>query len=137
MKKSIIFALVAALALFSSCKEEEDLPLNIIGTWNITGIQTKAANLGGQTVDVYITFDEGNTFDLYQMVGQGRYSHYAGTWSLVETTLTGKYSDGTSWGSSYEISQNDERTTLTMSAAGEDYTYKKSSLPSDLQSKLK
>ena len=136
MKKSLILALVSALTLLVSCKEEE-IPLNIIGTWGITDIQTKSATLGGQTVEIYITFNEDSTFQLYQMIGQGRFSSFSGTWTLVETTLDGKYSDGSAWGSSYQISQNDDRTTLVMSCAGEDYSYKKTTLPSDIESKLK
>lgn len=135
MKKHIILALVAVLTLICSCKEEEK-PLDIIGTWGITSIQTKSATLGGQTVDIYLTFKDDSTFELYQMIGQGRYSHFSGTWTLVETTLDGKYSDGTAWGSSYQIAQNEDRTTLTLSCTGEDYNYNRTSLPSDIESKL-
>ena len=119
--------------LFTGCKEKED-PLNIIGTWNLKTVQTKAATMGGQSVDVYIVFNEDNTFALYQKVGAaGRFSSYSGTWNLLESTLTGKYSDGKSWGSQYEVSQNEDRSTLTLSSAGEDYSYAKATLPAELQ----
>ena len=102
MKKILAFAALMAGLLFTGCKEKED-PLNIIGTWNLKTVQTKAATMGGQSVDVYIVFNEDNTFALYQKVGAaGRFSSYSGTWNLLESTLTGKYSDGKSWGSQYE-----------------------------------
>lgn len=85
-----------------------------------------------------MTFNEDNTFQLYQMIGQGRYTGYSGTWTLTETTLDGKYSDGKAWGSSYEISQNDDRSTLTLSTAGEDYNYVKCrEIPAAIANNLK
>ena len=133
MKKILAFAALMAGLLLTSCKEKED-PLNIIGTWSLKTVQTKAASMGGTSVDVYIVFNEDNTFSLYQKVGNaGRYTSFTGTWNLLETTLTGKYSDGKSWGSSYEVSQDKERTTLVLSSAGEEYSYAKASLPAELQ----
>ena len=133
MKKILAFVALMAGLLLTSCKEKED-PLNIIGTWSLKTVQTKAASMGGTSVDVYIVFNEDNTFSLYQKVGNaGRYTSFTGTWNLLETTLTGKYSDGKSWGSSYEVSQDKERTTLVLSSAGEEYSYAKASLPAELQ----
>ena len=133
MKKILAFVALMAGLLFTGCTEKED-PLNIVGTWNLKTVQTKAATMGGQSVDVYIVFNEDNTFALYQKVGAaGRFSSYSGTWTLLESTLTGKYSDGKSWGSQYEVSQNEDRSTLTLSSAGEDYSYAKATLPAELQ----
>lgn len=132
MKKILAFAALMAGLLLTSCKEKED-PLNIIGTWSLKTVQTKAASMGGTPVDVYIVFNEDKTFSLYQKVGNaGRYTSFTGTWNLLETTLTGKYSDGKSWGSSYEVSQDKERTTLVLSSPGEEYSYAKASLPAEL-----
>ena len=132
MKKILAFAALMAGLLLTSCKEKED-PLNIIGTWSLKTVQTKAASMGGTSVDVYIVFNEDNTFSLYQKIGSaGRYTSFTGTWSLLETTLTGKYSDGKQWGSSYEVSQDKERTTLVLSSPGEEYSYAKASLPAEL-----
>ncbi|MBO4758369.1 MAG: lipocalin family protein [Bacteroidales bacterium] len=132
MKKILAFAALMAGLLLTSCKEKED-PLNIIGTWSLKTVQTKAASMGGTSVDVYIVFNEDNTFSLYQKIGgAGRYTSFTGTWSLLETTLTGKYSDGKQWGSSYEVSQDKERTTLVLSSPGEEYSYAKASLPAEL-----
>lgn len=133
MKKILAFAALMAGLLLTSCKEKE-IPLNIIGTWNLKTVQTKAASMGGTSVDVYVVFNEDNSFSLYQKVGgAGRYSSYSGTWTLTGTSLNGKYSDGKSWGSSYEVSQDKERTTLVLSSVGEEYSYAKASLPAELQ----
>ena len=133
MKKILAFAALMAGLLLTACGEKEE-PLNIIGTWSLKTVQTKAASLGGTSVDVYIVFNEDNSFSLYQKVGAaGRYSSYSGTWTLTGTSLSGKYSDGKSWGSTYEVSQDKERTTLVLTSAGEEYSYAKASLPAEIQ----
>ena len=135
MKKIFVLLAFAAALLFTSCGEtQKEEPLNIIGTWNLKTVQTKAASMGGTSVDVYIVFNEDNSFALYQKIGAaGRYSSFSGTWSLLETKLTGTYSDGKRWGSDYEVSQNPERTTLVLTSAGEEYSYSKAILPAELQ----
>lgn len=133
MKKILAFVALMAGLLLTACGEKEE-PLNIIGTWSLKTVQTKAASMGGTSVDVYIVFNEDNSFSLYQKVGSaGRYSSYSGTWTLTGTSLSGKYSDGKSWGSTYEVSQDKEHTTLVLSSAGEEYSYAKASLPAEVQ----
>ncbi len=129
-----MMAALAVLAAFTACGgSKEDKPLDITGEWNLVDVQTKSAMLGDQTVDVYISFSGDKTFTMYQMIGTGRYRKYSGTWTLTETTLTGKYSDGKQWGSSYEVemSSADSRLTLT-SDSGEVDTYQKASIPSSV-----
>lgn len=130
MKKTVIAALLAVLALAGCKKNKTEKPLDITGTWNLTGIETKAVQIGDETVDVYVEFVSDNTFNLYQMIGQGRYVQYDGTWALDGTTLTGAYTDGTAWGSSYEVSVADG--TLVLSCDGEVYTYTAAEIPADL-----
>ena len=134
MKKIAIFLIAIAATMLSvfSCKEKEDEPLNIIGTWELTGIQTKSATLSGTQVEVYIVFSEDGTFNLYQMIGQGPFNSFSGRWTLVGNVLDGKYSDGTSWGSTYEVEMDSSLSTLTLSTTGETYTYKASDLPTSL-----
>lgn len=131
--RNILLELVALTAFVACGGEKDEMPVDITGDWNLVNIQTKSATLGGQTVDVYILFSSDKSFTLYQMIGQGRYHKYSGTWSMTGATLTGKYSDGKQWGSSYEVelSSSDSQMTLT-SASGEVDTYKKASIPSDV-----
>ncbi len=131
--KNMIAAL-AVLVAFAACGGDKDeKPLDITGEWNLVDVQTKSATLGDQTVDVYISFSVDKSFTMYQMIGTGRYRKYSGTWILSGTTLTGKYSDGKQWGSSYEVelSSSDTRLTLT-SDSGEVDTYQKASIPADV-----
>lgn len=131
--KNMIVALAALVALTACGGSKEEKPLDITGEWNLVNVQTKAATLGGQTVDVYISFSSDKSFTMYQMIGAGRYHKYSGTYLLDGTTLSGKYSDGKQWGSSYEVelSSSDSQLTLT-SGSGEVDTYKKASIPSDV-----
>ena len=74
-----------------------------------------------------------NTFDLWQKLGEGRHRKYSGTWTLTETTLTGKYSDGKEWGSAYEVSLDEGNLIMTETKTGtETYTYKSCVIPSGL-----
>lgn len=131
--KNMIVAL-AALVVFTACGgSKEDMPVDITGEWNLVNVQTKSATLGGQTVDVYISFSSDKSFTMYQMIGAGRYHKYSGTYLLDGTTLSGKYSDGKQWGSSYEVELSSSNSQLTLtSGSGEVDTYKKTTIPSDV-----
>ncbi len=134
--KNMLLALTG-LVVFAACGgSKEEKPLDITGEWNLVNVQTRSATLGDQTVDVYISFSVDKSFTMYQMIGTGRYRKYSGTWILSGTTLSGKYSDGKQWGSSYEVelSSSDTRLTLT-SDSGEVDTYQKASIPTDVTGK--
>lgn len=90
----------------------------IAGDWNLTRISTKTATLGDQTIDVYLRLSSGNTFELYQMLGDGRYRYVSGSWSLSGTTLSGTYTDGTAWGSSYGVELSSDGNTMTLTGSG-------------------
>ncbi len=132
MKIKTLASALAVLLISVSCGKKEK-PLDIAGEWNLVALETRAASIGDQTVDVYISFVSGGTFEMYQMLGTGRYRKYSGTWTLTGKTLTGKYSDGTQWGSSYEVEKTEDMMTLS-SASGETGTYKKSSIPDSVRS---
>ena len=106
MKISRLITAVAISILAVSCDEERkgQQALDIIGEWELVDYQTKAITIGDQTIETFITFREDNTFGLRQMLGAGRFREFEGTWTLTESVLDGKYSDGTSWGSPYQIS---------------------------------
>ena len=80
-------------------------------------------------MDVYLSFAEEGTFELYQMIGQGRFRKFSGSWAYEEGLLTGTYKSGKAWGSSYEVSVDGETLTLTASVSGEVDSYKKASIP--------
>ena len=72
--------------------------------------------------EIYVTFTAEKTFNLYQQIGEGAYRLYNGTWSLDGSTLSGKYNDGTSWATSYEVASADDNT-FTLTAEGVSETY--------------
>jgi hypothetical protein len=128
MKRIINILLIGAALILSACGEggKESKALDITGTWELTGIEiTKAAQLGSETIEVSITFNPDKTFSLSQTLGSGRPKDFSGTWQLTDTILTGKYSNGKAWGSSYEVTINGTEMTMTPEGGAEIYTYKK------------
>jgi hypothetical protein len=128
MKRIINILLIGAALILSSCGEsgKESKALDITGTWELTDIEiTKAAQLGSETIEVSITFNQDKTFSLSQTLGSGRPKDFSGTWQLTGTILTGKYSNGKAWGSSYEVTVNGTEMTMTPEGGAEIYTYKK------------
>ena len=85
-----------------------------------------------ESIDVYVSFGDG-TFDLYQKVGEGRYFLYDGTYTLTGNVLSGLYSDGTSWGSDYDISLETDSLVLTAkNGSGEVSTYVRKAIPAEV-----
>jgi len=144
MKKILYIA--ALLLSVLSCKEpvdpqpgpgpgpnppvtEKTLAEKIAGEWHCV--------VSDMDADIYLSLASDKKFELYQKVGEGAYRLYRGTWSLDEKTavLTGKYNDGEAWGSGYGVVLSEDENTLTLdpSAEGEDQTYRKASIPSDVK----
>lgn len=122
--------LFAALA-FVGCGKEKDAPkvdntAKVVGEWHCAP--------EGMDVDVYVAFDAAGTFDEYQRLGEGRYRHYAGTWSVTKNELSGVYADGTEWGSSYTLSFDGDTMTLTANnESAEAMVYTKSVIPAEIK----
>lgn len=134
-----IAALLLLCVIATGCPDKPDdsdpkEKLDITGEWQLTQLTTKAVQVGDQTVDVYIAFTSAGNFDLYQMLGTGRYRHYTGFWTLIGETLTGSYTGGASWASSYTVSLDQGKTQLVLITAdgSEVHTYRKQSIPQDV-----
>ena len=126
MRRLHILILVLSAMLMMGCKKEKPAVLDITGTWELMDITTKAAQIGEETIEVEITFNADKTFSLSQMLGQGRPVNYAGTWLLEGTKLSGKYSDGKSWGTTYQVVVEGSVLTMTPEKTGaESYVYHK------------
>ena len=136
MMKSRVLILVAvllsALVSFSSCKKEEKTS-DVKGEWELTEVKmaTKSALVGAETVIVYVKFSEDGTFAMYQMVGDGRFVAFSGSWKLAGSTLSGTYADGTSWASSYEVSVDKSTLTMTTEDGLDVFVYKACTIPYD------
>lgn len=124
--------LLSALVSFSSCKKEEKTS-DVKGEWELTDVKmaTKSALVGAETVTVYVKFSEDGTFAMYQMVGDGRFVAFSGSWKLAGSTLSGTYADGTSWASSYEVSVDKSTLTMTTEDGLDVFVYKACTIPYD------
>ena len=134
MKKILYF--ISALMLMVSCGGDKGgqhtgltLEQKLCTEWHSTTLSLDA--------DIYISFAEDKTFELYQQIGEGSYRLYRGIWSLDEKTciLSGKYNDGEAWGTSYAAAIEGNTLTLTSTdAAAEKSTYKSEEIPETVKS---
>ena len=128
-----IFAVFFALMLLASCgkngkdnKPELTLEQQLIGQWHSVSNALEA--------DLYIDFQEGKTFELYQQIGEGAHRLYRGTWNLEGTLLTGKYNDGEDWAAAYQVEMRDKQLILTSNNdTAEKSTYEKAEIPAEVK----
>jgi hypothetical protein len=130
LMKARIYLLMMALCattIFVGCEKSSDAPsvdnaVKVVGQWHCAP--------ESYDVDVYVSFDAAGTFDEYQRLGEGRYRHYAGTWSVEKDILSGVYADGTGWGSTYTLLFDGDTMTLTsMNDSAEAMVYTKTTIP--------
>lgn len=124
-----------AIALISvSCHKEPAVSADsLIGHWQLVSIDGDAVGTksfsDSKGLSVWISFST-ETFDLYQRAGKDvTYSHFTGSWSIAEGVLSGKYSDGSAWSSTYEVFLEGEFMTLTSPTEVQKF-HKEASLPS-------
>ena len=129
--KRILYMLAAlALLMTTGCKKEEkpvDYKGLLPGEWHCAAVELGA--------DVYVSFEKDGDFDLYQMLGEGRYRHYTGSWSIEGDVLSGTYADGSAWGSSYKMSFSgkDSMTLTAQNGSEEVVTYSREPIPSEVK----
>ena len=130
--KRLIY-IFSALMLLASCgkngednKPELTLEQQLIGQWHSVSNALEA--------DLYIDFQEGKTFELYQQIGEGAHRLYRGTWNLEGTLLTGKYNDGEDWAAAYQVEMREKQLVLTSSNdTAEKSTYEKVEIPAEVK----
>ena len=107
-------------------KPEQTLEQQIIGQWHSVSNSLEA--------DLYIDFQEGKTFELYQQIGEGAHRLYRGTWNLEGTLLTGKYNDGEDWAAAYQVEMREKQLVLTSNNdTAEKSTYEKAEIPAEVK----
>ena len=141
MKNIKIFGLfLVMLAAFSGCGKSdnnggggnENGDGTIVGQWHLISWSGTAA-----AADVYISFAEKGTFDLYQRVYSPEYVHYTGNYSYSDDRLSGKYSDNVAWASDYKVSFSTDgnQMTLTSTKSSTDISvYQKATIPDEILS---
>lgn len=133
MKKIIAFAVV--LLSLIACKPEEKIDLKgvIVGQWELTNVEfTKSAQVGSESVTIYLDLLADGSFKLYQQLGQGRFRYFTGTWDYAAEILSGSYTDGTPWSSSYSVTLDGDTLTLSTVSGSEVHTYTRTTIPSDI-----
>jgi uncharacterized protein (TIGR03066 family) len=128
MKKLLIMLAALTLICVTGCKKENkkvDYKSAIVGQWHCAPADMDA--------DIYVEFEKEGNFSLYQQVGEGRYRKYTGSWTCEGNTLSGVYTDGTPWGSSYQMELNADTLTMTaLNGSNEVMTYVKQSIPDEV-----
>ena len=130
--KRLIY-IFSALVLLASCGKNNDdnkpeltLEQQLIGQWHSVSNSLEA--------DLYIDFQEGKTFELYQQIGEGAHRLYRGTWNLEGTLLTGKYNDGEDWAAAYQVEMRAKQLVLTSNNdTAEKSTYEKAEIPAEVK----
>lgn len=135
MRKTLytLFA-VLGLCMFAGCgsssKGDDASPLakQLVGEWHLVSWNGAAPGV----FDAYVSFASDKTFEIYQQIEQVGYQKYTGSYLIGNKMLSGKYSDNTPWGSSYEVSFDESGNTLTLvsdPSVGEVSVYTRASIP--------
>ena len=124
--------IMAALLTLAACGKKPDnkteltLEQQLCGEWHSTSLSIEA--------DIYISFAEDKTFEMYQQITEGAHRLYRGTWNLEGTLLTGKYNDGASWGSGYTVSISEDLNSMTLTPSeGSEQVYRRGSIPLEIK----
>lgn len=130
MKRILICIAVLTLTVVSCKNRKIDTKISIVGSWELNDIQTKSAMLGDQTVSVYLDFTD-TDFTIFQMIGEGRFRKFTGSYTITGDILDGQYSDGNKLGASYKVSLSGD--TMILESASEIDTYTKAEIPSNIR----
>ncbi len=127
---NIIFAVLFVSCEDSSEKEVDSFDYNkIAAEWKLIEWADTPAEM-----DVYIEFNIKKTFTIYQQTESVRFVKFTGIYSVKGDVISGSYSDGTAWGSSYIL--NVEGETMTMVSKtdiAEINTYAKTVIPAEVK----
>lgn len=123
--KKLAFLIISALLLFSCQKQDSNIASNLLGEWHY---HTEYED--DTLVDVYLRLQSGGEFELYQLIGEGRYTYFRGVWTYKDGLLSGTYADGSSWAASYKVEILQDALLLTCSRhPEEEYLYLSCTIP--------
>ena len=129
--KKILFILSALMLLVACGKNNGDktkltLEQKLYGEWHSTSLPIDG--------EIYLSFSEDKTFELYQQIGEGAHRLYRGTWALEGNLLTGKYNDGEDWAAAYQVEMRETGLVLTSNNdAAEKSTFEMAEIPAEVK----
>ena len=123
----ILFAAAAILALASCVKSEEALVKNLAGDWYYETVESDVP------VQVYVSFANDMTFQLFQKVGDGAFRKYTGTYTFDGTVLDGVYSDKSTWKEAKNVTFDGDILTAVGVKTGETITYVRKLVPATVR----
>lgn len=119
---------VAAVLAFASCvKSEDSIIKEIAGDWYYETVEADTP------VQVYVSFAEDMTFELYQKVGDGAFRKYTGTYTFDGTLLDGVYSDKAPWKEAKSVTIDGDSLTVVGVKTGETITYVRKLVPATVR----
>lgn len=123
-----LMAAVISAIVFCSCEKEKDYRNDLPGAWELVSVSGQY----GQTPQVYLDIVGDGKFVIYQRLDDNSsYVRYDGSWTLSGDKLSGRYSDGNPWATTYTIEISDGMLTLT--SGSEESLYKSiASIPGDI-----
>lgn len=138
MRKTIYIVLAAlGLCLLAGCGSSDKEKVSptaklLVGEWQLKSWTGE----NPQDFDIYLSFTANQTFEIYQRIAEVKYQKFSGNFQVNNDVLTGKYSSGTNFGSSYDISFNESGSTLTLTSATnitEVSVYERSTIPNSVK----
>ena len=138
MRKTIYIVLAAlGLCLFAGCGSSDKEKVSptaklLVGEWQLKTWTGETP----QDFDIYLSFDADNTFEIYQRLAEVKYQKFTGSYQVQNDVLSGKYSGGKNFGSTYDISFNESGSTLTLTSATnvtEVSVYERSTIPNSVK----
>lgn len=128
MKSLKIWSLIVLFAMaLVGCGGKDD-GSTLVGQWHLTYYNDSEPEF-----DVYVEFKEGGKFNIYQQVWSFTYEHFTGTYSVKNGVVSGKYSDGSAWLTSYQFSVDDWLLKMYNTANTEEVSvYTSCKIPSDV-----
>lgn len=135
MKSLKILSLVAVVLFAVACGEKENNPNGpgnkgvLSGEWVLT-----LWNDAAPEFNVYIDFNDDNTFEIYQQVWSFDYELYTGTYTITGDIVTGVYADGSDWACGYKF-ENSGNTLTMYSQEDKSVTsvYEKCEIPAEIK----
>ena len=101
----------------------------VVGEWKLESIDgDKAEGFG-----VYVKFGADGRFELYQQTDKSYYERLDGTFTAIDGTLSGRYSDGEALANTYDYRAEGNMLILkTRGENPEEDVYLRTEIPSDL-----